>query len=163
MTQKITFRAQTLFDNTPCEVVVEITTKVSEKPLRDWDTLEYVENRELLSISGHIYTGKTFRRLESCGQIINSFAPVTPAQCKLCRFWDKYHLNDLQSGTKAQTFIVNEYCLNNRYDYNKVCEHLIELDLYEDRGYKYGHGWLSKEFPKDELLTIIQELENESK
>jgi len=99
MTQKITFRSVTDY-NEPCKVVIEISIENLQHPSRDWETLEKVENREVLSICANMYTGKTYRRLEACGQIYDCFVAKTPAQKKLVEFWKKHHLNDLKAGTK---------------------------------------------------------------
>lgn len=164
MTQKITFRSVTVY-NEPCKVVIEISISNLQHPSRDWETLEEVENREVLSICGDMYTGKTYKRLECCGQIYDDFKCQTPAQKKLVEFWKKHHLNDLKAGTKAQTELLEEYrkTAANKYDYTEACKYLEEKGMLVDRGYKYGTSWLYTTFQKEELLTIIQELENENK
>ena len=50
----------------------------------------------------------------------------------------------------------------NKHDYTAECKYLEERNMLVDRGYEYGTSWLCTTFPKDELLTIIQELENET-
>lgn len=164
MTQKITFRSVTVY-NEPCKVVIEISTRNLQQPSRDWETLDEVENREVLSIYGDMYTGKTYKRLECWGQIYDCFVAKTPAQKKLVEFWKKHHLNDLKAGTKEQTELLEEYrkTAANKYDYTEECKYLEEKGMLVDRGYKYGTSWLCTTFPKEELLTIIQELENENK
>lgn len=163
MTQKITLFSVTDY-NEPCKVVIEISTRNLQRPSRDWETLEEVENREVLSICANMYTGKTYKRLEACGQIYECFVAKTPAQKKLVEFWKKYHLNDLKAGTKAQTELLVEYRKTavKKYDYTAECKYLEERNMLVDRGYEYGTSWLCTTFPKDELLTIIQELENET-
>lgn len=164
MIQKITFRSVTVY-NEPCKVVIEISTSNLQHPSRDWETLEEVENREVLSICGDIYTGRNYKRLDCCGQIYDCFVAKTPAQKKLVEFWKKHYLNDLKAGTKAQTELLEEYrkTAANKYDYTEECKYLEEKGMLVDRGYKYGTSWLCTTFPKEELLTIIQELENENK
>lgn len=164
METKITFYTISNFEE-PCKVVIEISTSNLQHPSRDWETLEEVENREVLSICGSIYTGRNYKRLDCCGQICDGFKCQTPAQKKLVEFWKKHHLNDLKAGTKAQTELLEEYrkTAANKYDYTEECKYLEEKGMLVDRGYKYGTSWLCTTFPKDELLTIIQELENENK
>ena len=165
MTQKITFRSVTDY-NEPCKVEIEIITRNLQRPSRDWETLEEVENRETLSICADVYTCKNYRHLESCGQTYDYFKCQTPAQKKLVEFWKKHHLNDLKAGTKAQTELLEEFrksAENNKYDYTAECKYLEERNMLVDRGYKYGTSWLCTTFPQDELLSIIQELKNENK
>ena len=162
MTQKITFRSVTEYDE-PCKVVIEINTRNLQHPSRDWETLEMIENREVLSICGQIYTGRNLQRLVGCGQISDSFKCQTPAQKKLVEFWKKHHLNDLKAGTKAQTELLEEYrkTAADKYDYTAECKYLEENNMLVDRGYKYGTSWLCTTFPIDELMEIIKELELE--
>lgn len=164
MTKNITFFSETNY-NEPCKVVIEISTRNLQRPSRDWETLEEVENRETLSICGNVYTGKNYRQLVSCGQSYDCFKCQTPAQKKLVEFWKKYHLNDLKAGTKAQTELLVEYRKTsaNKYDYTEECKYLEEKGMLVDRGYRYGTSWLCATFPQDELLTIIQELKKETK
>lgn len=112
-----------------------------------------------------MYTGKTYKQLECCGQIYDDFKCQTTAQKKLVEFWKKHHLNDLKAGTKAQTELLEEYkkTAANKYDYTEACKYLEEKGMLVDKGYKYGTSLLFTTFPKEELLTIIQELENENK
>lgn len=160
METKITFYTISNFEE-PCKVVIKISTSNLQQPSRDWETLEEVENREVLSICGDMYTGKTYKRFEGCGQIYDCFVAKTPAQKKLVEFWKKHHLNDLKAGTKAQTELLEEY--RKTAANTEECKYLEEKGMLVDRGYKYGTSWLCTTFPKEELLTIIQELENENK
>lgn len=164
MTKKITFFSETNY-NEPCKVVIEINTENLQHPSRDWETLEEVENRETLSICANVYTGKTYRQLVATGQTYDFFKCQTPAQKKLVEFWKKHHLNDLKAGTKAQTELLEEYRKTsvNKYDYTEECKYLEEKGMLVDRGYRYGTSWLCTTFPQDELLSIIQELKNETK
>lgn len=163
METKITFFSVTDY-NEPCKVVIEISTRNLQRPSRDWETLEWVENREVLSICGRVYTGRNYKRLDGCGQIYDYIKFQTIAQKKLLEFWKKHHLNDLKAGTKAQTELLEEYRKTavNKYDYTAECKYLEERNMLVDRGYQYGTSWLCTTFPKEELLTIIQELENET-
>lgn len=155
---ELSFRTKTTYQE-DCRVKITIEIK-SRTNLKDWDTLETIPERECLSICGDLYL-KGKRNPQACGQIYDDFMCITPAQCHLVNFWRKYHLNDLKAGTKAQTLWAEEYTKNKHYDYKEVCEYLKEHEMFDDRGYKYGHGWLSREFPKDELYKIIEELKKE--
>ena len=165
MTKNITFFSETNY-NEPCKVVINISTQNLQRPSRDWETLEEVENRETLSICANVYTGENYRQLVSAGQAYDSFKCQTTAQKKLVEFWKKHHRNNLKAGTKAQTELVEEYrksAENNKYDYTEACKYLEEKGMLVDRGYRYGTSWLCTTFPQDELLSIIQELKNETK
>ena len=102
---------------------------------------------------GEMYGGKNFRKPISWGQIYDSFTTDTKGVKELCDFWRKYHLNDLNAGTKSQSELIESR--NKEYDYYEVCKFLEEKNMLIDRGYRYGTAWLSREFPKDELLSII--------
>ena len=125
----------------------------SNKEVLDWETLEPVDNPVELSIHGTL--GK------SCGQIVDSFIP-TDTQARLVEFWKQYHLNGAKSGTRRQMeAIENHHFVHIMYDYKEAVEYLESIGLYEDRGYKYGTGWLYRAFPQDELETIIADIERE--
>ena len=62
------------------------------------------------------------------------------------------------AGTKAQTEALAN-CKSN--DYKDQCAHLKSVGLFEDRGYRYGSGWLSRPFPEDELEGILDAVERE--
>ena len=73
---------------------------------------------------------------------------------RICDVWHKYHLNDLQSGTKKQTEALTAE-LHRADHYREACKYLESIGLFEDRGYKYGHGWLCKEIPAEVVAEIM--------
>lgn len=155
MMKKLVFRS--LFENEPCKVTLEI--RIEEKHnLLDWETLERVESRECLSICGDIKIGKTFRKWVCAGQIYDSIFAPNETVSKLIEFWKEYHLNDMCAGTKAQTELIKT--MNEKFDYDRVCDFLEKNNMIVDKGYRYGTNWLSREFPKDELMRIIEEIES---
>ena len=75
--------------------------------------------------------------------------------------WQRNHLNDMHAGTRAQEKAVDEWLAGTgrRYDYGEACEYLKSIGLYEDNGYKYGHGWQYYDI-SDEDLKRIKEIIN---
>lgn len=78
---------------------------------------------------------------------------------KVYRFWKLYHLNDMHAGTEEQEKAIDEWkALGNKYDYAKVCDYLKSVGLYEvdlnGTPYKYGHSWLYREIPAEDLEAI---------
>ena len=74
---------------------------------------------------------------------------------EIIEVWEKYHLNDMRAGTAKQNKAVKEYCKNNPYDYNDVCNYLKEQGIYEDNGYRYGTAWLFEDIPETILDKIF--------
>lgn len=84
----------------------------------------------------------------------------------LIQMWKKYHLNDLHAGTPEQEKCLDEHrevCELHEvaygYDhYTACCETLKEYGLYEvdldGKPYKYGHAWLYRPVPDDDLAKI---------
>jgi len=137
-----------------CDIEIEIKTKEGIKI--DWDTLETVKSDlETFTVSGHIWNSKN-SDCESCGQIINELAEYFPEELKeIQRLWKKYHLNDLQAGTKKQTEAIELWeSQGNKYEYTKACKYLESINLFDDRGYKYGHGWLYMPIEPEDLDSI---------
>jgi len=67
----------------------------------------------------------------------------------------------MKAGTKAQTEAIEKWkSQGNRYDYNSAVEHLKEIGLYDDNGYKYGHGWLYQPIPKSVIFELKEAIEN---
>ena len=88
--------------------------------------------------------------------------------------WQRYHLNDLNAGTQAQTAEIERAGLNWRADYAGVSEHLKKAGLFEaelteeekrwnpryaDRPYRYGSGWLYHPIPEGDLARIREIIE----
>jgi hypothetical protein len=140
-------------DNIKVNLDIETRPLSPNREVRDWETLETVKEPVELSISGN------------CGghggQIYDAFEP-TEAQARLVEFWKQYHLNGAKSGTRKQMeAIENHQFIHIMYDYKEAVEYLKSIGLYEDRGYKYGTGWLYRSFPQDELEAIIADIERE--
>lgn len=81
---------------------------------------------------------------------------------EIMQLWEKYHLNDAKEGTPKQRQALKEvgYFNNN---YNKCVEYLKEINLYDDNGFLYGHGWYYDEIPQvdlERIKSIITEANN---
>lgn len=87
--------------------------------------------------------------------------------------WSKYHLNDMHAGTPEQEKAVEEWkAQGNTYSYEKVCEYLNSIGLYEvpvstidkdinpqfidckKETYEYGHSWLKERIPEQDVQRI---------
>lgn len=107
--------------------------------------------------------------LGACGQIVmhdwelTSYAPHWNAE-KVAQFraiWDKWHLNDMQAGSLAQTAYLDANPVQYKYPechYTKACEVLRAAGLNPDpnyihngKPYAYGSAWLRVDVPADAL------------
>jgi hypothetical protein len=104
------------------------------------------------------------------GQCINALYNDFPElqqnklYCEIMELWQKYHLNDMKAGTPEQERAIKEWkAQGNVYNYEKVCDYLKSIDLYEvpldGKLYKYGSGWLKEEIPENDLLRIKEIME----
>ena len=87
----------------------------------------------------------------------------------LYMMWQKYHLNDMHSGTPEQEEAIKKWKeAGNKYDYAEACKYLESIGLYEveyhglefNGMYKYGHGWLYQPIDPDDLNRIIKVMES---
>ena len=140
---------------------------IASHRLRDWDTLELVPTTTRVSISGGIWNA-SHSDYSTCGQCIKEVARLVPtAKVKrIAELWKQYHLNDFKSGTAIQTAYLDGYLAAANADklkgfqmdhYGMSCQVLKDAGLYEDRGYKYGTGWLVKQVPT-EVIDELKEL-----
>lgn len=69
--------------------------------------------------------------------------------------WKKHHLNDLHAGTVAQEEALEKAGYTGwANNYKECCDYLESIGLFDDNGYKFGHGWLKREIPDEDLNTI---------
>lgn len=82
--------------------------------------------------------------------------------------WQKYHLNSMHAGTPEQEKAVKEWVeQGHKFDYTAACDMLKELGIYEvnftgatigeyynNKPYKYGHGWVIEEISEEDLTKI---------
>lgn len=135
-----------------------ITLRQKSTSVRDWDSLKEVENPITLSICG-VSRGGRGQCIDAVESKIANFK--TADQVTLSRIvdiWRKYHLNDVNPGTKYQIELLStlEYS-NAEKRYDQQCAYLESKNALEDRGYIYGHGWLYKEIPTD-VIEFLESL-----
>jgi len=140
------------------EITVEIEVKIRDKAV-DYETLEEVKDVPEVSICGNIWNG-IHTDVISGGQNIDEIADIigTHRIQRIQEIWNEYHLNDLKAGTKTQMEALKNFKKSDNYEfYTDEANYLKSLGLFEDRGYKYGHGWLYMPVPEEiikELRTI---------
>lgn len=78
----------------------------------------------------------------------------------LCTIWNRWHLNGLCAGTRAQRDYLREHPPEPPFyptsHYEKACKILKAADLYVDRGYKYGSAWLVEPLPEDVERLVVR-------
>ena len=121
-----------------------------------WETLEVGEFWEL-SISGDLKIKTEGRPIsDSSGQMLDSIKQPSPKLRKIRHIWRRYHLNDLQAGTKHQTQVLQDWKQRPKRDrYDADVKFLEKQGLLVDKGYKYGTKWLTKPIPTSTRLEII--------
>ena len=110
----------------------------------------------VFTASGDIWNSKNTDIIHG-GQCLDTIAEhiKTPAFNEILSMWKQYHLNDLHAGTGEQEAYIDKLQAGGwRYDYNDACEKLRAAGLYEIDGYKYGHGWIYRAIPEDDLRKI---------
>lgn len=129
-----------------CPVEVEICLYIDKN-----------KNEEVFTASGSIWNGR-HSDVYCCGQCLDEIHEFIKDKTflEIYRLWKLYHLNDLHAGTPRQEKAIKEWKENNKYEYTKACEYLKSINLYEDNGYKYGHGWLYEPIPKEDLDKIYK-------
>lgn len=129
-----------------------------------YDTLERIEETYTFSASGDIWNA-TQTDIISGGQNLdklNNYLKENDTFKTIYEMWQKYHLNDIKNGTKAQGKAVKEYLKTaHHYNYYDVCEHLESKGLLYDRGFKYGTNHLLKPIEEVDLITIKSLLEGD--
>ena len=97
---------------------------------------------------------------------------------RILEIWQKYHLNDMKTGLPIQEAAVRAWRANEQitgWDYEKACEMLRRINLYEvpvpegakallggfppdvvsgKRGYRYGERWIYSPIPEDIIAEI---------
>lgn len=84
---------------------------------------------------------------------------------KLRDIWQKWHLNDMQGGSPAQTAFLKANPVPRVGDYFTQASHALKgagLNpdpnfLHEGKPYRYGTAWLRVDVPK-EVLTFLNNL-----
>ncbi len=100
------------------------------------------------------------------GQIYETvleYASYFPAYktAKIVELWKRWHLNDMNGGTRKQRELVRKNWDQKEKDgyydhYDEAVKHLKEHDLHYDGDYQYGTAWLTEVIPDDVLAEIMQ-------
>lgn len=107
-----------------------------------------------LSIFGVIFEGG---EETGWGQIHKEVKDIIPD--RLYQIWKRWNLNDMRAGTFVQEEILRQ--AKNKgvdvSDYDKACDYLRKLGVYDDDGYRYGSAWLKEELPQDviDYLSVL--------
>lgn len=132
--------------------------------------LKNYPDKPIFSVCGNVWlTNKS--DIVMGGQCIDSIWKYfsdqlqNPALYKeIMELWEKYHLNDMVPGTPEQEAAVASWIAEgNKHDYDKICEHLKSVGLYEVPiekdgyilPYKYGSAWLYNPIPEQDLQRIV--------
>lgn len=138
------------------------------------------KENNLVRIEATIENGKFSMSGEvngSLGQCQDSIKPNGKYQRKLISIWNKWHLNDLNPGTKEQMDALEKSGIDfTRYIeagfesvYEYKCSFLEKKKLLIIDGYIYGTSWIIRDLPYDfelmlsDLMDKIQEKYNENK
>ena len=109
-----------------------------------------------LSICGDIWNSKG-TDIVCGGQCLDTISRYIKTDFfkKILRLWKMYHLNDMHAGTVEQEAYLDGLKADGwKYDYNDACAKLRDAGLYEVDGYKYGHAWLYREIPEEDIAAI---------
>ena len=137
MKKKFVFKVN--YENQNCKAVVEME----------------LNEDNCLSICGELRHNGEY---VMCGQCLDELKPLLEGNKtfeELYRLWKLYHLNDMHAGTVAQEEALEKAGLTNYgNEYEKCCDYLKSINLYDDNGYKFGHGWLKRDIPEEDLKRI---------
>ena len=72
---------------------------------------------------------------------------------KILALWQRWHLNDFHAASDKQQAALDKFEaeFGKHLDYDQGCAFLKLIDLYEDRGYRYGSSWLREMVPDDAI------------
>lgn len=96
-----------------------------------------------LSICGNVTEYSGGGSGGQCVDAVRTMAHGLPAVQRLCETWDRWHLNGLKSGTRAQNEIAKGH------SYEDALALLDNAGLKIDCGYTYGTAWLHEPLPSD--------------
>ena len=134
---------------------ITVDIRLDTQLCKDWETLE--EKRMYVFTASARCKGHLGQCLDHIHEKAEQYIMPDEKRVlynRIYNIWREYHLNDLQAGTKKQTALLTD--TQRRADhYDNACETLKYLGLFEDRGFKYGHGWLCKEIPAEIVAEIM--------
>lgn len=96
-----------------------------------------------------------------CLDTIKRYIHRNPLFNTLYGLWKRNHLNNMTPGSPRQMMAISDWEKTNRYDYQKACEYLKSINLYEDKEYMYNgkpyvycSAWLYRPICDDDLKQI---------
>lgn len=147
------------------ELNIELLPKEFHSGKREWTNLTPITDGYTFSVSAGIWN-KQKTDWEQGGQCIDAIQEFANKQNDevfkanlntLIELWEKYHLNDMQAGSKLQSNFVDLSI--DKYEYSNACNRLKEVGLYTHKGYKYGYAWLYMPIPQvdmDRMISVIE-------
>ena len=134
---------------------VKVEIRLATQLCKDWETLKEKQMYVFTAMaSGKGHYGQCLDFVQENAEKYMIPEERRALYNRIYEIWREYHLNDLQSGTKKQTALLTEE-LHRADHYREACKYLESVGLFEDRGYKYGHGWLCKEIPTEIVAEIM--------
>ena len=135
-------------------VYVDIEIKEVEKKKTNTD-LKEIDKYKTLSICGYSKNigGQILDILKS-----KDFEPTTNFNVEeFYKIWDEWHLNDLHPGSRRQEDALKLAKIDNwANNYNKACDYLKSINLYNDDGYIFGSSCLVEDLPLSVIKQIIE-------
>ena len=122
----------------------------------DWDG----KNLSITGSEGRDRGGQIIVDPWDLQEYAEGYSPELVAQLR--DIWERWHLNDLQAGSPAQTAYLDAHPVTDRLNhYTKACEALKSAGLNPDpnyihngKPYAYGSAWLRVEVPEDALQFL---------
>lgn len=123
----------------------------------DWDG----QRLSITGSEGRDHGGQIIGSPWNFREYATSYSAETVQQLR--DIWEKWHLNDMQAGSPAQTAFLEANPVNSRDHYAAATEALKAAGLNPDpnylhkgKPYKYGSAWLSVEVPAEALQYLHQ-------
>lgn len=94
---------------------------------------------------------------------------INPLFCDIHEMWTKYHLNTMNAGTPRQMAALEQAVSEGKLEsisagtYDECCDYLESVGLLRDEEYliedrdgnptpyEYGHGWIVRDIPPEDL------------
>lgn len=133
--------------------------KLTYKDKKDFRSVDLKKSKGkllTLSITGTVRFG--INKGEAGGQCVSEVREIwghIPEVAELCDLWERWHLNDLVSGTRKQMEVIRRLEKGPSLDwYDWACAQLALRDLLVDQGYTFGHEWLYEKIPAKVVARI---------
>ena len=140
-----------------CEVTLDLGLKT--RVCRDWVNNEESE-MDIFSVSGRVWNNR-HTDIICGGQCLDKLREYVknPLFEEIYNLWEKYHLNNLKPGSKAQCEIVEKWRKENNitgWAYNEECTLLESKGLLYDNTGSYGGSWWCEPIPEETVNRIKQ-------